>query len=136
MYGQIFIHCNFQRIDLGESGHVSHDRIVQASWFSRKCEEVSASSVGCSRALNGLTVHSIRRRNSVVPFDVGQVFLFFLRLLYFLMCYRSVLYLLNCKALFCLDTVVLLGCCEFNLNVMCARINVCSRITVPHATGA
>ena len=40
------------------------------------------------------------------------------------MCYRSVLYLFNCKLLLRLASVVLLGCCEFNPNVTCARREV------------
>ena len=103
---------------VGESGHVSDGGIGRASRFSQKRWEVSASSAGCSRALNGPTVHAIRWRNSVAPFGKGRVFLFFERLMYFSMCYHSVLYLLNCKLLFHLATVLLLGCCKFNPNVM------------------
>ena len=66
----------------------------------------------------------------------GEFFRFFLRLMYILMCYHNVLYLLNCKLLFRLAIVVLLGCCEFNPNVTCVRIHVCSRIAIPHAAGA
>ena len=32
--------------------------------------------------------------------------------------------------------VALLGCCEFNPNVTCVRIHVCSRIAMPHTAGA
>ena len=40
---------------------------------------------------------------------------------YILMCYRNALYLLNCKLLFRLAIVRLLGCYEFNPNVTCVR---------------
>ena len=43
--------------------------------------------------------------------------------------------LFNCKLLCRLAIAVLLGCCEFNPNVTCVRIHVCSRIAVPHAAG-
>ena len=66
----------------------------------------------------------------------GEFFLFFERLMYVLMFYRNVLYLLNCKLLFRLAIVVLSGYCEFNANVTCVRIHVCSRVTIPHAAGA
>ena len=65
----------------------------------------------------------------------GEI-LFFERLMYILICYHNVLYLLNSKLLFCLAIMVLLGCLEFNLNVTCVGIHVCSRIAVPHADGA
>ena len=69
---------------------------------------------------------------------MGQVFLcfFFERLVSILTFYRNALYLLNCKLLLCLATMVLLVCCEFNLNVMFVRIHVCSRIAIPHAAGS
>ena len=73
------------------------------------------------------TVDAIRRRDSVARFDLGRVFLFFERLMYISMCYRNVLYMLNCKLLFRLAIVVLLGSCEFNPNVTCVKIHVCSR---------
>ena len=38
-------------------------------------------------------------------------------MIYILMSYCNVLYLLNCKLLFRLAIMVLLGCCEFNPNV-------------------
>ena len=63
------------------------------------------------------TVDAMRRRKSVAHFDVGWVFLFFERLMYILIHYRNVLCLLNCKLLFRPAIVILLGCCEFNLNV-------------------
>ena len=71
--------------------------------------------------LNEPTVNVIWRGNLVTPFDTGQV-CFFERLMYFFMRYRGILYLLICKLLFRLTTVVLLGCCEFNPNV---RENSC-----------
>ena len=57
-------------------------------------------------------------------------------LMYILMCYRNVLYLLNCKLLFRLAIVVLLGCCGFKPNVTCERIHVCQPIAILQAAGA
>ena len=37
------------------------------------------------------------------------------------------------KILYHLTIMVLLDCCEFNLNVSCMRINACSRIVMPLA---
>ena len=102
---------------IGESGHVLEGRIVRTKRFSQKRQDVSAPSTGCLGAITRPTVDAIRRRDSVARFDVRRVFLFFERLMYILMCYRNVLYLLNCKLLFRLAIVILLGCCEFNPNV-------------------
>ena len=63
------------------------------------------------------TFDAILRRNSVARFDVGRDFQFFERLMYILICYHNDLQLLNCKLLFRLAIVVLLGYCEFNPSV-------------------
>ena len=75
-------------------------------------------------------------RSHLLTWSEFSRFFFFERLMYFSTCYRSVLYLLNCKLLFCLPTVALLRFCEFSPNVTCVRMHACSRITVPHAAGS
>ena len=73
-------------------------------------------------------------RSHVLTWGGFFCFFFFLRLVYIFMCYRNVLYLLNCTLR--LVIVVLLGCWEFNPNVTCVRIHFCSRIAIPHDAGA
>ena len=74
---------------------------------------------GANECLQGrqLMAYSDKIQSCVLCFDMGRVYQFFERLMYFFTCYRSVLYLLNIKLLFRLTIEVLLGCFESNPNI-------------------